>query len=97
MDEESVDIDDRPKREYARVTIDSFDNKYYMIASQVFDLTEGKVLSTDDLKELPVKINFTGQNFDFKTDQAEAFKLLVRIFYNANKMQDPEFVSFPIG
>ena len=97
MDEASVDVDERPRKEYAGVTIERFDDKYYLIASDIFDLTEGHILTDDDLKQLPVKINFTGQPFNFKTDQEKAFELLLRIFSNANKMQDPKFVSFPVG
>ena len=96
-DSEQADIDDRPRKYYSKVTIEKVDSTYYMIASEVFDLSEGRVLSNDDLKLLPFHITYRGPEVQYRANQEEAFTLLMRIFINANKMQNPEFVSFPVG
>ena len=94
-----VDIDDRPRREYSKVTIERLEvgGKWYMFGTEVFDLTTGTALTEEDLKNLPFQISYIGPEFHYKTDEKEAFSILLHIISNANKLQDDEFYSFPLG
>ena len=90
--------DTRPYREYSKPTVEKIGRKFYFFATDVFDLSEGgKKMNEEELAELPIRATFTGEEFEFKTDRVEAFKLLMRILHHGNQMQDREFYSFPLG
>ena len=90
--------DNRPRREYSRVTIEKFEGKHYLIASNVFDLSEGgRCLTEDEIQKLPVNPCYTGPELTYKTNEKEAFAILMKILANANRMQDPDFYSFSLG
>lgn len=97
MDEDPSQRDERPRRDYTRVTIEKVNGSYFLIGEDIFNLSAGIVLTTEMVKELPFQINYTGPPIHYKTNQEEAFAILLRIISNANKMQDPRFVSFPVG
>ena len=55
-------------------------------------------LSPDEIADLPVEIVYVGnENFIFLDDEERAFTILVSIIEKMNSMQDPKFVSFPLG
>ena len=55
-------------------------------------------LSPDEIAQLPVEIVYVGQeNLIFLDDEEKAFTILVSIIEKMNSMQDPKFVSFPLG
>ena len=89
--------DNRRSFDYNKPTLEKFADKFYLIATDVFDLTDCTKLTDEDLRLLPIKINYTGLEIEYKTDTKEAYKLLLNIIGNFNKMQDPEFYSFPLG
>ena len=91
--------DNRPRREYREPTIDKIGQKWYFVANDVFDLAEGgHKLDDDELKALPIRLCYFGENIQFKTDRKEAFWILMKLFTNANRLQpDAEFNSFPVG
>ena len=90
--------DNRPYREYSRPTIEKMGDRHYLFASDVFDLTGGgKKLTEDELKEIPIRPTYTGEEFEYKTEEKEAFELLLGIISNGNKMQNEEFFSYPLG
>ena len=74
------------------------ERKYYLIACDVFCLTgELEVLTPDQIADLPVIISWKGPTMTFSSDERECYKLLTDIIYDMNLMQDPQFVSFPVG
>ena len=90
--------DTRPYREFSKPTVEKIGKKYYFFAKDIFDLSEGgRKLDEKEEAELPIRAIFTGEDFEFKTDRVEAFKLLMRILHHGNKMQDREFYSLPLG
>ena len=40
---------------------------------------------------------YVGDRLDFQDDEYEAYRLLMEIIGNFNKLQDPKFYSFPLG
>ena len=90
--------DKRPFRDYNRPTAEKFNGSYYFFASDVFDLSSGgKKLSKEEVDNLPVRINYSGEEVEFDDDEKEAFTILMRIISNGNKMQYRRYVSFPLG
>ena len=72
--------------------------KYYLIASEVFCLSgELRMLTPGEIADLPMIISWKGPPLSFSIDEKECFKLITDIIYDMNQMQDPEFVSFPVG
>ena len=92
-------------KHFYKPTVERFPDKddptksnFYLIAGDVFLVSgEVKKLSQDDIKELPITISWKGPLFSFETDEAKCFELLTKIIYDMNLMQDPRFVSFPLG
>ena len=85
-------------------------DKYYWIAGaeevhllnhkrSIGDKTKySKKLSKEKISELPVDLIYLGSDTTvFINDEEEAFTKLVGIIYKMNLMQDPQFVSFPLG
>ena len=85
-------------------------DKYYWIAGaeevhllnhkrSIGDKTKySKKLSKEEISELPVDLIYLGSDTTvFINDEEEAFTKLVGIIYKMNLMQDPQFVSFPLG
>ena len=97
--EENPDAkDDRPRREFNKVTVQKLDGKRYMFAGGVFDLSRGgERLSEEEVSQLPIKAYYMGPEVDYKTDEKAAFEILSRILSNGNKMQDKDFYSFALG
>ena len=90
--------DARPYREYSRPTIEKIGDRHFLFATDVFDLSKGgKKLTEEDLKEIPIRPSYNGEEFHYKSNEKEAFEILMRIISNGNKMQDEEFYSFPLG
>ena len=90
--------DSRPYREYSQPTVEKFEGRYFLFASDVFDLSNGgKKLSSHDAENIPVRFSYTGKEFEFKTDTREAFEILMRIINNGNQMQERESYSFILG
>ena len=98
LDEEPGGRDTRPIREYSSPTIEKIDGRHFLFASDVFDLSRGgKKLSEEELINIPVRALYNGPEIEYKTDEKEAFEILLKILSNGNKMQDPEFYSFALG
>ena len=92
------DRDERPYKEYAKPTIEKLGTRYYLIASEVYDLTRwGQKLDDQELKDLPIRHSYIGKEVYYKYEKKEAFAILMRIISNANKLQDPEYLSFILG
>jgi hypothetical protein len=83
---------------FYKPSVAEFNNAYYLIASDVF-LLGGKPrkLTPEDIQELPVIISWKGPDYHYKTDEKECFQLLCKIIFDMNLMQNPKFVSFPLG
>ena len=97
MDQDGM-RDPRPKVEFGEPTVKRIGSKLYLIASDVFDLSNGdKCLSNDDLKSFPDRYVYSGLEFRFKTEEAEAFQIFFSIVAKMNSMQDPDFYSFALG
>ena len=58
--EDPEDRDERPKREYSKITIEKLDGKYYMIGTEVYNLTDGTCLTKEEMRDLPVQVKYTG-------------------------------------
>ena len=87
---------------FYKPTVEKFDDgedaKYYLVAGELFSLTgELKQLTDEEIADLPVIISWKGPNVKFEMDEKECFRLLTEIIFDMNKMQDPRFVSFPVG
>ena len=69
-----------------------------MIAVDVFLISgDARKLDRQEVDELPVVISWKGPKYCFETDKKECFELLVKIISDMNSMQNPKFVSFPLG
>ena len=91
-------VDKRSVRTYTRPQLDKIGDCYYYIASDIFDVTEqAKKMSEEEVKEMPVKVIYSGPVIDFLTDEKECFTLLMEIIKKFNLMQSDEFYSFPLG
>ena len=87
---------------FYKPTVEKFeegeDAKYYLVAGEVFSLTgELRQLTDEEIADLPVIISWKGPNLNFEMDEKECFRLLSEIIFDMNEMQDPRFVSFPVG
>ena len=72
--------------------------EYYLIASDVFIISGStRKLTRHEIDELPVIISWKGPRFCFHTDEKKCYELLTEIFQDMNMMQNPKFVSFPLG
>ena len=92
------DIERRPHKEYDVPTIEKFNGNYYLIASDIYDLSNnGKIIDDEVLSQFPVIPCYVGDRLDFQDDEYEAYRLLMEIIGNFNKLQDPKFYSFPLG
>ena len=92
------DRDERPFKEYSKPTIEKIGTRYYLIASEVYDLTRwGHKLDEQEMTDLPIRHCYIGKEVYFKSNKKEAFTILMRIISNGNKLQDPEFYSFLLG
>ena len=90
--------DTRPYREYSQPTVEKFQDRYYLFTPDVFDLSDGgKKLSPSEVDKLPVRVTYTGEEFEYRADTKEAFEILMRIISNGNKMQDRESYSVMLG
>ena len=88
----------RPAMEYLRPTVEKHGGRWYFFCSDVFDLSnEARKLTPDDLEQLPIRVTYTGEAYEFKTDLREAYILLMRIFRIGNMMQDRENYSWLLG
>ena len=91
-------IDRRLHKEYEVPTVEMFDGKYYLIANDIFDLSNnGQAIGTDIISQFPVILCYLGDQLHFEDNECEAFKLLIKIIYNFNRLQDSKFHSFPLG
>ena len=98
LDENPDAKDDRPRREFNKVTVQKLNGKRYLFAGDVFDLSRGgERLTEEEVSQLPIKAYYIGPDVDYKTDEKAAFEILSRILSNGNKMQDKEFYSFALG
>ena len=86
-------------RKYSSLAIDKFDNQYYLIGSDVFNLSAGgKKLTDEEVNTLPVIICYLGTDVKYSDDEREAYTLLLKIISNINKLQvSSDFMSFPFG
>ena len=55
------------------------------------------MLTPEEKQELPVIICWKGEACHFQTDEKETTRLLCQIISDMNLMQNPKFVSFPLG
>ena len=68
------------------------------MAKDVFKLkVTPRKLTDEEVNELPVVLKWKGPNIEFCTDMYEGLKLLIRIIYDMNEMQNPKFTSAPLG
>ena len=74
-------------------------DKHYMIARDIFDLSRGgKKLTPAEVLNLPSQMSYRGPSKTvYKSNVNQCLTLLLRIFANANKLQDKEFPSFAVG
>ena len=79
--------------------MEEFDGQYLLISSDVWLLGGGepRILSPEEIKELPVIICWKGEPCHFQADKEKAIGLLCQIVTDMNLMQNPKFVSFPLG
>ena len=83
---------------FDKPTVELIEEKYYLIANDVFSLSGiPKKLTSEVKADLPIQIKWKGPSLDFKVDVRECFKLLVDIIYDMNEMQDRRFASAPLG
>ena len=55
-------------------------------------------LTVDEISDLPVEPVYVGpQSPIYSTEEKAAIELLLKIIGKMNVMQDPEFLSFPLG
>ena len=90
-------------------SLHQIDDHFYWIAGpeQMFILNHEKTkngdsyarkLGVEEILCLPVDIVYVGnEGPHYLDDEEEAFTRLVKIIENMNMMQDPDFVSFPLG
>ena len=90
----------RPKKavQYFKPTVEEFDEKYYLISSDIW-LLGGvlMMLTPEEAQELPVIICWKGDPCHFRSNEKETIELLCQIISDMNMMQNPKFVSFPLG
>ena len=61
------DRDERPYKEYTKPTIEKLGTRYYLIASEVYDLTRwGQKLDDQELKDLPIRHSYIGKEVYYK-------------------------------
>ena len=70
-----------------------------MIAKDIFDLSNGgRKLNPTEVLNLPTQLCYVGPTKTvYKSNVNQCITLLLRIFGNANKLQDKEFPSFSVG
>ena len=96
--------------ELSSPSVEKIGDAYYWIAGseEVHHLNHEKneenkfyarKLSPDEIADLPVEIVYVGEEnlITFLDDEEKAFTNLVSIIEKMNSMQDPKFVSFPLG
>ena len=85
--------------QYYRPTVEEFDQRLFLISSDVWLLGGGepRKLSQDELESLLVIISWRGPDCHFRTDMKECIRLLCEIIRDMNTMQNPKFFSFPLG
>ena len=85
--------------QYLKPTVEEFGERYFLISSDVWLLGGGvpRMLTHEEVQELPVIISWKGEPCHFHTDEKETMSLLCQIISDMNKMQNPKFVSFPLG
>ena len=54
-------------------------------------------MTPSELRALPVILSWEGPVLTFQTDQESCITHLVDIIHDMNLMQDPEYVSLPVG
>ena len=98
---DAEDVNERDstiQKDYTKLTVEKFDGRYYLIASEIYDLSGGgKCLSDGEKKSLPFNLTYSGPEVKFKTDEKTAYEILLRIISNANKLQDAQYYSFILG
>ena len=85
--------------QYYKPVVEKFSERYYLISSDVWLLGGGvpMMLTPEEKQELPVIICWKGEACHFQTDEKETTRLLCQIISDMNLMQNPKFVSFPLG
>ena len=96
--------------ELSSPSIQQIDGKFYWIAGaeEVHLLNHERTvgsgasyarkLGTEEIAELPIELVYVGPDtIGFINDEEKAFTNLVGILERMNLMQDPKFVSFPLG
>ena len=91
-----------PKRkksqQFKKPAIIEIEDRFYLVASDIFLLGPAVVkLSHEEVLELPVTICYSGPVKNFEADLRSCYSLLSEIFTMYNSLQNPRFVSFPIG
>ena len=84
---------------YYKPTVEEFDDRFYLISSDVWLLGGGepRKLSQDEVEALPIIFSWRGPGCHFRTDMKECTRLLCEIIRDMNIMQNPKFISFPLG
>ena len=93
------EVSTKQYKKFSTPTVAKFGDQYYLVASDIFNLSDGGVkLTEEDINALPAIICYLGQDFKYSDNEREAYSLLMKIISNINKMQDStEYQSFPLG
>ena len=85
--------------QYDKPTVEKFGEQYVLISSDVWLLggETPRILTPEEVQELPVTICWKGDPLHFRTDEKETIRLLCQIISDMNTMQNPKFYSFPLG
>ena len=91
-------------RHFSEPAVEKFGENYYFIGYDVFNLgkpgsplEDVRKMTSDEVKELPVIISWSGPKLDFETDFEQCFTRLADILYDYNPMQPRKYVSFGLG
>ena len=86
-------------KQFSKPTVEEIEGNFYLIADDVFLLGEpSSKLDSDQLKDLPFNISWSGPKLNFKIDPRECYRLLLEVISDMNKMQkDKKYLGFPVG
>ena len=97
----------KPRKEYTCPCLERINGSFYFIGPKVYRLNQkepgnflvdyAEVLSDAEVSNLPVSIKYIGPHLEFSCDERGFIECYGKILREFNLMQDPRYVSFPLG